>query len=100
MLCWWKIPEMRILRAPMTCVSLISFVVSGLHPYDIASLLDKKDIAVCAGSHCVQPTFAGVGIDMTVRVSPVFYNMIEEIDDFIRVLVKTIDMLKKWSPRV
>lgn len=94
-----RIPEARILGAPLKRVGLISFIVHGLHPYDIASLLDKQGVAVRAGSHCAQPAFTGFGVDMAVRVSPAFYNRVEEIDDFITALVKTIAMLKKWSPR-
>lgn len=88
-----------ILGAPQVRVGLISFVVSGLHSYDVASLLDKQGVAVRAGTHCAQPAFAGFNVDTAVRVSPAFYNMVEEIDGFITALAKSIAMLKQWSAR-
>lgn len=94
-----KMPDVRILGAPITRAGLVSFVVTGLHPYDVATLLDKQGVAVRAGTHCAQPAFAGFNADTAVRVSPAFYNTLEEIDAFITALANSIAMLKKWSSR-
>ena len=60
--------------------SLIAFEVEGIHPHDMASLLDQKGIAIRAGHHCTQPMMKYLGITATCRVSFSVYNYVEEID--------------------
>ena len=73
--------------------SVISFNVTGIHPYDIGSILDKLGIAVRTGHHCAQPIMEFYKIPGTVRASFAFYNTKEEIDVFIKGLQKAIMML-------
>lgn len=61
-------------------ISTISFLIDGIHQFDIGMVLDKLGIAVRTGTHCAQPVMQYFGIDGTVRVSMCFYNTIEEID--------------------
>ncbi|OQA00924.1 MAG: Cysteine desulfurase [Bacteroidetes bacterium ADurb.Bin408] len=74
--------------------SVLSFIVEGIHPYDIGTLLDKMGIAVRTGHHCAQPVMDRYGISGTVRASFSFYNTKEEIDVFCEALKKAIEMLK------
>ncbi|MCC5945176.1 MAG: cysteine desulfurase [Bernardetiaceae bacterium] len=74
--------------------SVISFIVKGVHHYDIGMLLDSKGIAVRTGHHCTQPLMSRFGIDGTVRASFAVYNEKEEIDMFAKELAQTIDMLR------
>ncbi|MDY0280231.1 MAG: cysteine desulfurase [Salinivirgaceae bacterium] len=74
--------------------SVLSFLVDGIHPYDIGIMLDKMGIAVRTGNHCAQPLFTRLGIDGTVRASFAFYNTTEEIDFFIESLQKIISMFR------
>jgi cysteine desulfurase/selenocysteine lyase len=60
--------------------ALIAFEVEGIHPHDMASLLDQKDIAIRAGHHCTQPMMKYLGISASCRVSFSIYNYVEEID--------------------
>src|SRR5690606_37145954 len=60
--------------------SVISFVVDGVHPYDIGVILDKLGIAVRTGHHCAQPVMDAFKISGTVRVSLAMYNTKEEVD--------------------
>lgn len=62
--------------------SVISFLIDGVHPYDLGQLLDVKGIAVRTGHHCTQPLMEHLGIDGTVRASFSVYNTKEEIDIF------------------
>jgi cysteine desulfurase / selenocysteine lyase len=62
--------------------SVLSFVVNGIHQYDLGQLLDVKGIAVRTGHHCTQPLMDFLGIDGTVRASFSIYNTKEEIDVF------------------
>ena len=75
-------------------VSVVSFVIDGVHPQDLAILLDNQGIAVRTGHHCAQPLMSRLGIVGTIRVSFAIYNTIEEIDILITALKKAISMLK------
>ena len=74
-------------------VSVISFNVNGIHPYDIGTIIDKMGVAVRTGHHCTQPIMDFYKIPGTVRASFSFYNTKEEIDYFIASLEKAIRML-------
>lgn len=74
--------------------SVISFVIDGVHPFDIGTLLDKQGIAVRTGHHCAQPVMEFFNIPGTIRASFAFYNTIEEIDLFIKALKIGLNMLK------
>lgn len=74
--------------------AVISFNVTGIHPYDIGSILDKMGIAVRTGHHCAQPVMDYYHIPGTVRASFAFYNTKEEIDRMIDALKRAIAMLQ------
>jgi cysteine desulfurase/selenocysteine lyase len=59
---------------------VISFLVNGIHPFDMGTLLDRLGIAVRTGHHCAQPLMNALGIEGTIRASFAFYNTKEEID--------------------
>jgi cysteine desulfurase / selenocysteine lyase len=61
-------------------ISIISFLLAGIHQFDTGMILDKLGIAVRTGTHCAQPVMARYGIEGTVRASMCFYNTREEID--------------------
>lgn len=65
---------------------MVSFVVDGIHPHDVAAFLDTQGICVRAGHHCAQPLAKKLGLDATVRVSFYCYNTLEEVDRFIEVM--------------
>ncbi len=73
--------------------SILSFLINGLHPYDIGTLLNQQGVAVRTGHHCTQPIMDYFGIPGTIRASFSFYNTKEEIDIFISALKKAIQML-------
>jgi cysteine desulfurase/selenocysteine lyase len=88
-----EIDGLRIIGTAANKAAVISFVVDGLHPFDIGVILDKQGIAVRTGHHCTQPLWNIYGLQGTVRVSFAFYNTIEEIDSFTVALKKAIKML-------
>jgi cysteine desulfurase/selenocysteine lyase len=89
-----EIENIHIIGTAKNKSSVLSFLVDGIHPYDIGMLLDKLGIAVRTGHHCAQPIMDVYGIPGTVRVSFAFYNTKEEIDRFTEALKKVVNMLK------
>jgi len=84
-----SIPGLRIFGNAQNKSSVISFLVDGIHPYDMGTLLDKMGIAVRTGHHCAEPLMRVLGVEGTVRASFAFYNTKEEID----LLVKGIERI-------
>ena len=74
---------------------ILSFNIKGIHPHDVASILDSYDIAVRAGHHCCMPLMKRLGISGTVRASLYFYNTYEDIDKFISAVEKTKEKFGK-----
>ena len=89
-----EIDGMQIYGEADEKTAVISFNLKGLHPYDIGTLLDKMGIAVRTGHHCAQPIMDFYNIPGTVRASFAFYNTIDEIDIFIKALIKAKMMLE------
>ena len=76
--------------------SVISFNINGVHPHDVASILDSFGVCVRSGNHCAQPLMRFLGIDSTCRASFSFYNSKEDVDALVRALKKAYDMFKKY----
>jgi cysteine desulfurase/selenocysteine lyase len=74
--------------------SLSSFLVDGVHPYDLGALLDQMGIAVRTGHHCTQPIMDRYGIPGTVRSSLAFYNNREDVDRLVEGIKKAVAMLR------
>lgn len=74
------VPGLRVVGTAKEKSSVISFLVEGIHPYDLGTLLDGMGIAVRTGHHCAEPLMHTLGIDGTVRASFAFYNTREEVD--------------------
>ncbi len=89
-----EIEGLRIIGDVKHKVSVISFIIEGVHPQDLAILLDNQGIAVRTGHHCAQPLMKRLGIVGTTRASFAAYNTIEEIDCFIIALNKALKMLQ------
>ena len=76
--------------------SVISFNLNGVHPHDVASILDSEGVCVRSGNHCAQPLMRFLGIDSTCRASFYFYNTKEDVDRLVKALNKAFDMFKKY----
>ncbi|MGV3461715.1 MAG: SufS family cysteine desulfurase [Flavobacterium sp.] len=88
-----EIDGLRIIGTAEHKTSVISFIIDGLHPYDVGAILDKMGIAVRTGNHCTQPVMQFFGIPGTIRASFAFYNTKEEIDALVAGLKKAQMML-------
>jgi cysteine desulfurase/selenocysteine lyase len=89
-----EIEGLRIIGTAKEKASVISFVIDGIHPYDIGVILDQLGIAVRTGHHCTQPIMDKFGLKGTVRASLAFYNTKEEIDELVKGVAKAKEMLK------
>ena len=65
---------------PKQRAGCISIQIDGVHPYDFASMIDKYGVAVRTGSMCAQPIVNKMGLDTVIRISPAFYNTMEEME--------------------
>ena len=76
--------------------SVISFNIKGVHPHDVASILDTYGVCVRSGNHCAQPLMRYLGIDSTCRASFYLYNTKEDVDKLVEALKKAYEMFKKY----
>ncbi len=84
------IPGVRILGTARRKAAIVSFVVDGIHPHDIGTLLDQEGIAIRAGHHCAQPVMTRYGVPATARASFAFYNLPSEVEALGAALEKAI----------
>jgi len=89
-----NIDGMRIFGHAREKAAVISFLVNGVHPFDLGTLLDQMGIAVRTGHHCAQPLMDFYCIPGTVRASFAMYNTLEEVDIFAEAVKKAISMLR------
>lgn len=75
---------------------VFSFNVNGVHPHDVASVLDSQDVCVRSGNHCAQPLLRYMNLDSTCRASLYVYNTKEDIERLVKALIKTRDVFAKW----
>lgn len=76
--------------------SVISFNIKGVHPHDVASILDSENVCVRSGNHCSQPLLRSMGIDSTCRASFYIYNTKEDVDKLVIALNKAYNVFKKY----
>jgi cysteine desulfurase/selenocysteine lyase len=74
------IPGVRLIGTAREKAAVLSFVVDGVHPHDLGTILDHEGVAVRTGHHCAQPLMERFGVPATTRASLAFYNTREELD--------------------
>ncbi len=87
-----KIDRIKIIGEAEHKSSVISFVIDGIHPSDLATLLDQLGIAIRTGTHCAEPVMQHFNITGTARISFAFYNTFDEIDVFIKAMKRIMSM--------
>ena len=70
----------------------VSFTLDGIHPHDIATILDREGIAIRAGNHCTQPLMQSMGVTATARASFAMYNTKDEVDQLVNAIKKAYDL--------
>jgi cysteine desulfurase/selenocysteine lyase len=87
------VPGVRLVGTARRKASVLSFVMDGIHPHDIGTILDSEGVAVRAGHHCAQPVMARYGLSATVRASFAMYNTASEIEALVAGLKKVREVL-------
>jgi cysteine desulfurase/selenocysteine lyase len=88
-----NIPGLTIYGTTPNKASVISFSIKGVHPHDLATLLDGEGVAIRTGHHCCQPLMEALGVQATARASFAFYNSMEEAERFVTAVKKSISIL-------
>ena len=86
------IPGLRIIGTAREKLSLVSFVLQGVHPHDLGTILDERGIAIRTGHHCAMPVMEYFDVPATARASFAFYNTFDEVDR----LVAAVDEARRW----
>jgi cysteine desulfurase/selenocysteine lyase len=88
------IPGLRIIGTAREKAGVLSFVLEGVHPHDIGTVLDREGIAIRTGHHCAQPVMDRYGVPATARASFGLYNTRDEVDAFVAAIHKAIGMFR------
>ncbi|MBR4146855.1 MAG: cysteine desulfurase [Bacteroidales bacterium] len=89
-----KIEGMRFIGEAPERSGLVSFIIDGIHPYDLGTIIDKMGVAVRTGHHCAEPVMTRFGIPGTVRASFAMYNTLEEVDVLVKAVNRAATMLR------
>lgn len=87
-----ELPGLRLIGTAPEKASILSFVLDGIHPHDIGTVLDFEGIAIRAGHHCAMPVMTRFGVAATARASIGIYNTRAEVDTLVRGLRKVQEM--------
>jgi cysteine desulfurase/selenocysteine lyase len=88
------IPGVALIGTARDRAGAISFVLEGVHPHDIGTILDQEGIAIRTGHHCTQPLMDRYGVPATARAALAFYNTGEEIDALVRGIYQVKEMFR------
>ena len=81
-----SVPGVRLIGTARRKASVLSFVMEGVHPHDIGTIVDREGVAIRTGHHCAQPVMARFSVPATARASLAMYNTRGEIDTLVRAL--------------
>ncbi len=87
-----QVPGLRFIGTPEHRAGVISFVLEGVHPHDIGTILDSHGVAIRAGHHCAQPVMQRFGVPATVRASFGMYSSREDVDALVSALGEVKEM--------
>ena len=89
------VPGVRLVGTAAHKASVISFVMEGVHPHDIGTILDQEGVAVRTGHHCTQPVMDFFGVPATARASMAFYNTYDDVDRLVAALHRVRDLFAR-----
>jgi len=80
------IPGLRIIGTAPEKAAVVSFVIDGVHPHDLGTIVDRYGVAIRVGHHCAMPVMTAFGVPATARASFAFYNTFAEVDQLVEAL--------------
>ncbi|MBQ9041843.1 MAG: SufS family cysteine desulfurase [Eggerthellaceae bacterium] len=90
-----SVPGLKVLGAPAVRAGCLSFAIEGIHPFDLATMIDKLGVALRSGNQCAQPLLhEEYDVGTITRLSPAFYNTVSEIDYAVDALVRVCELLR------
>jgi cysteine desulfurase/selenocysteine lyase len=89
-----EVPGLRLIGTANPKASVISFVLDGIHPHDVGTILDREGIAVRTGHHCAQPLMKRLGVPATARASLACYSTRQDIDALVAGLTKVREVFR------
>ena len=93
-----EVPGVRLVGTAQDKASILSFLVDGIHPHDLGTILDAEGVAIRAGHHCAMPLMTRFGIPGTARASFAMYNDIDDIDALVAAIHKAQDLFGTRRP--
>jgi cysteine desulfurase/selenocysteine lyase len=87
-----EVPDLRIIGTAKEKIGVVSFVVDGIHPHDLGTLVDAEGVAVRTGHHCTQPLMERFRVPATARASFGLYNTREDADRLVAAVLKAKDL--------
>ena len=87
-----QVPGLRLIGTAKEKAGVLSFVLDGVHPHDIGTIVDQEGVAIRTGHHCTQPLMRRFGIPATARASLAMYNTRDELDALVAALAKVHEM--------
>ncbi|HXJ91411.1 MAG TPA: cysteine desulfurase [Terriglobia bacterium] len=88
-----QVSGLRIIGTAREKAAVISFVIEGIHPHDLGTVLDQEGVAIRTGHHCAEPLMHRFGVPATARASFAFYNTREEVDRLVEAVEKAKEIL-------
>ncbi len=89
-----KVPGLRLIGTARHKASILSFVLDGVHPHDLGTILDSEGVAIRTGHHCAMPVMQHFRVPATARASFAFYNTFEEVDRLFEAVEKAREILR------
>lgn len=88
------LPEVRLIGRASEKAAVVSFVVKGVHPHDLGTVLDQQGVAIRTGHHCAQPVMDFFGVPATARASFACYNTFEEVDRLVSGIRSALEVFR------
>ena len=89
-----SVPGVRLIGTAREKTAVLSFVIEGIHPHDVGTILDQEGIAIRTGHHCAQPLMERFGIPATARASFGLYNTRADVDALVAGLHKVLEVFQ------
>ena len=86
------VPGLRLVGTAADKASILSFVIEGVHPHDIGTIVDAEGVAIRTGHHCTQPVMDRLGVPATARASLAMYNTTDEVDQLVAALTRVREL--------